>query len=119
MSHWKDSIMTHTEMCDEIDSLRAKVADLERRLSTVPEGFGPLIDAYRDAVLSSVETDSRPARDLPPRSPSKARAALTEKIAALQSQVRGGQIGCRDGRRIEPTHTHTKAALRRILELLK
>lgn len=63
------------------EALQAKVADLERRLSTVPEDFGPLIDE----LISAAKRDARDPVDMDRAD--YASAALTEKIAALQFRL--------------------------------
>lgn len=74
------------EQTEVLHERKLTIADLERRLSTVPEDFGPLIDALESVYsptslrLSVAEWD---------RARNKARAALAEKIAALQFRLDG------------------------------
>lgn len=85
---------------DKIDSLSARLADeqakrieAERRLSTVPEDFGPLIDDLEAVCDPPYALRHGPIAEWE-AAHSQARAALTEKIAALQFRLEAYQKLC-------------------------
>jgi len=61
MSDWKDSIMTHTEMCDEIDSLRARLADEQANAARHQANYDGLLVLWKDEQAKRVAAEAKVA----------------------------------------------------------